>query len=111
LDDYWDENDTSKGTYADNVNNIHVSPKDREKWESHVDDVNVGSMFISNPEEVQETQHHFARDEKKAWLEEIYARYKEIESVSDYITVESSGGIIDPKVARIGLKITDEMLN
>jgi hypothetical protein len=110
LNDYWDKNDTSKGTYADNVNSIHVSPKDRVKWENHVNDVNKGSMFLTNPDDVSETQYHFANDEKKAWLEEIYARYKEIESNSDYITIETVGGTVDPKVARIGLKTTDEML-
>ena len=109
LNDYWDKNDTSKGTYASNVNKIHVSTADRTSWETHVNDVGDGSMFITNPDNEPESQHHFADGEKKAWLEQIYYRYAYIKSASEYIIVQDTGGTVDPKDAYIGLETIDEM--
>lgn len=109
LNDYWDETAEEKVTYADTVNKIHVSTADRTSWETHVNDVGKGSMYITNPDNEPESQHHFANGEKEEWLKDIYERYIGIKSKSKYVIVNDSGGTVDPKVAYIGLETIDEM--
>lgn len=112
LDELWDVNDTTKGTYADNVNKVHVSSTDRQKWESHVDDV--------DKDKNTKPQLHFAEKEKQSWLNNIYNRYERIQLTTDYITIDTQGGSIElddgsfkleSKVAHIGLKTINEMSN
>lgn len=102
LDDLWDKEKPEQGTYADNVNSIHVSNADRKSWEDHVADSKKGSMLITSSDDF--AIHHFRKDEKKDWLEEIYDRVQYIgvdtnseEYISIYFNCNSyKPGITNP---------------
>jgi hypothetical protein len=99
LDELWNVEKPEQGTYADNVNSIHVSNADRKSWVDHVADSKKGSMLLTSSDDF--AIHHFRKDEKKDWLEEIYDRVQYIgvdTNSDDYISIQFNRNSYKPGI-------------